>query len=331
MQELKKKNKIKIHGSGTTTLIISNKEKNYIMKIVQPLEDSNILLKGVTKINKNETKEQKGGFSGTMVGFLGSILLGNLLSGKRIVRASSGNKKRKRNCKSWLWERMAFLTLSHSLTNFEIQKYYQNEPRFNGVYSRDNLPKQIKDGAYVINLDEHKDTGTHWIALFCNRNEIVYFDSFGVEHIPEEIKEFIGNKNIKANIFRVQANDSIMCGYFCIGFIDFILAGKKQVDFTNIFAPYEKNDSIILSYFKDEWNKFDWPDKIQIKRNNHALKSKYVTTFDYIDKILTVLSATDDGVSIIYFTSVEGAPVGRASARFTLIFSLTTGIIKKLA
>ena len=62
---------------------------------------------------------------------------------------------------------MGFLIPLHPLTNFEIQKYYQNEPRFNGVYSRNNLPKQIKDGAYVINLDEHKDTGTHWIALFC--------------------------------------------------------------------------------------------------------------------------------------------------------------------
>ena len=91
--------------------------------------------------------------------------------------------------------------LSHPLTSFEAQKYSQNEPRFNGVYSRNNLPKRRKDGAYVINLDEYADVGTHWIALFCNRKEIVYFDSFGVEHVPEEIKEFIGNKNIKANIF----------------------------------------------------------------------------------------------------------------------------------
>ena len=149
---------------------------------------------------------------------------------------------------------MGFLMPPHHLTNFEIQKYYQNEPRFNGVYSRDNLPKQIKDGAYVINLDEHKDTGTHWIALFCNRNEIVYFDSFGVEHVPEEIKEFVGNKNIKANIFRVQANDSVMCGYFCIGFIDFMLAGKKLTDFTSMFSPHDfkKRGNIIFSYFKDE-------------------------------------------------------------------------------
>ena len=89
----------------------------------------------------------------------------------------------------------------HPLTNFEIQKYYQNEPRFNGVYSRNNLPKKIKDGVNVINLDEYADVGTHWIALFCRRKEIVYLDSFGVEHVPEEIKGFIGNKNIKANIF----------------------------------------------------------------------------------------------------------------------------------
>ena len=66
------------------------------------------------------------------------------------------------------------------------------------------MPKKIKDGAYVINLDEYADVGTHWITLFCNRNETTYFTSFGVEHVPKEINEFIGNKNIKANIFRVQ-------------------------------------------------------------------------------------------------------------------------------
>ena len=89
----------------------------------------------------------------------------------------------------------------HPLTNFEIQKYYQNEPRFNGVYSRNNLHKKIKDGAYMINLDEYADVGAHWIALFCNRNEIVSFNNFGVEHVPEEIKDFIGHKKIISNIF----------------------------------------------------------------------------------------------------------------------------------
>ena len=105
-----------------------------------------------------------------------------------------------------------------------------------------------------MNLGEYADVGTHWVALFCKRNEIVYFDSFGFKHVPEEIKEFIENKNIIANIFRVQANNTIICGYFCIGFIDFMLAGKKLTNFTSMFSSYEflKNDSITLSYFKDE-------------------------------------------------------------------------------
>ena len=85
----------KIHGSGTTTLIISNEEMNDIMKIVQALEDSNILLKGVTKTIKNETKKQKGGFLGMLLGTLGESLFGNMLAGKGVVRAGSGNKKGK--------------------------------------------------------------------------------------------------------------------------------------------------------------------------------------------------------------------------------------------
>ena len=142
----------------------------------------------------------------------------------------------------------------HPVTNFVIQKYYENEPRFKDAYSTNNLSKKIKDGAYEINLDEYADVGTHWIALFFNKSEIIYFNSFGVKHVPEEIKESFGNKNIIGNIFRVQANNSVMCGYFCIGFIDFMLAGKKLTDFTNMFSPYDfkKNDNIILSYFKDE-------------------------------------------------------------------------------
>ena len=139
----------------------------------------------------------------------------------------------------------------HPLTNSEIQKYYHNELKFNGVYSRDNLPNKIKDGAYIINLDEYSDIGTHWIALYVKNNDITYFDSFGVEHIPKEIKAFIKNRNIKTNIFRIQAYDSIMCGYFCIGFINFMLSGKKLTEHTNLFSPnnLKKNDNIILNYF----------------------------------------------------------------------------------
>ena len=113
---------------------------------------------------------------------------------------------------------------SHPLTNFEIQKYYQKEPKFNGVYSRNNLPK-IKDRAYVINLDEYKAIGIQWIAMYVNGDNVTHFDSFGVERISEEIKKFIGNKNIKTEIFRIQVYGSIMCEYFCTRFIDFMLKG----------------------------------------------------------------------------------------------------------
>ena len=150
---------------------------------------------------------------------------------------------------------------AHPLTNFEIQEYYQNEPRFNGVFSRDNLPSNnirpkglgsaVKNGAYVINLDEYHDIGTHCVALHVNNKIVTYFDSFGVEHIPKEIMNFISRKKIITNICRIQAYDSIMCGYFCIGFINFIFNGKSLTDYTNLFSSndFNKNDNIILEYF----------------------------------------------------------------------------------
>ena len=128
-----------------------------------------------------------------------------------------------------------------------------SEPRFNRVYSRNNLPK-IKKGVYVIKLDEYENTGTHWIALFVKTNEVIYFDSFGIEHIPKETNKFIGNKEIKANIFRIQAYNSIMCEYFCIEFINYVLKGKKLLDYTNLFSPndFKKNDEIVKRIFKNE-------------------------------------------------------------------------------
>ena len=126
-------------------------------------------------------------------------------------------------------------------------KCYQNEPKFNGVYSRNNLSK-IKNGAYVINLDEYKSRETHCITLQANGDNGTCFDSFGVEYIPKEI----GNKNIATNICRIEANDSILWGYFCMGFIHFMLKGKSLLDYVNLFSPneYEKNDKIILKYFQ---------------------------------------------------------------------------------
>ena len=202
----------KILGSGNTTLIISNDEIHDIIKIIKSLEDSGLLLKGVNETVQNEAKEQKETFLSMLLGTLGASLLGNILTGREInwagegvVRAGYGNNNKK-----------GFLMAPHPLTNFEIQKYYQNNPRFNGVYSRDNLP-EIKDGAYVINLDEYSDIRIHWVALYVaepspkdvdraspkdvQNNVVTYFDSFGVERIPKEIKTFADNKNIKNKYF----------------------------------------------------------------------------------------------------------------------------------
>ena len=202
----------KIYGSRVK-LIIEKEDMKGIMKIIEALENSDILLKGVSKTIENETKEQRGGFLSMLLGTLGASLLGNLLTGgKAMMRAGegiihagegSGIKKKTLNL------RLPF----HPLTNIEISEYYVNEPRFNGVYSRNNLPNKIKKGAYVINLDEYENTGTHWVSLFVKPKYTVYFYSFGIEHIPKEINKF-RNNDIKSNIFRIQAYDSIMCGIF---------------------------------------------------------------------------------------------------------------------
>ena len=137
------------------------------------------------------------------------------------------------------------MTPPHPLTNFEIQEYYQNDSRFNEVFSRDNLPNSIKNGAYVINLDEYHDIGTHWVALYVNNKTIIYFDSFGVEHIPRKVMKFIVCKKIITNIYRIQAYDSIMFGYFCIGFINFMFNGNSLTDYTNLVSPNDLKKTMI--------------------------------------------------------------------------------------
>ena len=240
----------KIHGSGVK-LILKQEDMNDIMKIIEALENSGILLKGVTKTIENKTKEQRGGFLSMLLGTLGARFLGSLLTGgKGIVRAGEGVVRAGEGVKKKLNSLLPF----HPLTNFEISEYYKNEPRFNGVYSRNNLPKTIKKGAYVINLDGYENIGTHWIALFVKPKYVVYFDRIGIEHIPKEIEHAVGNKEIKANIFRIQAYHSIMCGYFCIEFINYMLDGKSLIDFTSLFSlhDFKKNDQIIKRIFKNE-------------------------------------------------------------------------------
>ena len=115
------------------------------------------------------------------------------------------------------------------LTDFETQRFYLIEPQFNGVYSKNNIAK-IKDGAYVVNFDESRSIRTHWIALYTNVNNLIHFDSCGIEYIPQKLNKFIGNKTVITNICRIQAHDSIMRGCFCIGFIDFMFKGKSLLD-----------------------------------------------------------------------------------------------------
>ena len=152
--------------------------------------------------------------------------------------------------------------LPHSLTNFEIQKY-QNDSKFNGVYSRNNLFK-LKYVAYVINLtsiNQQELVGQPCKGMVIN---LTYFDSFRVEHtaknfncfgverILRKIKKSIGSENITTNIFRIQAYDSAMCQQFCIGFIDCMLKGATLLEYANLFSSnkYEKSDKIMLKYFQ---------------------------------------------------------------------------------
>ena len=223
----------------------------------------------------------------------------------------------------------------HPLTNFEIQEYYQNEPRFNGVFSRDNLPNNnnnnIKNGAYVINIDEYHDIGTHWVALYANSKTVTYFDSFGVEHIPKEIMKFIARKKIITNIYRTQAYDSIMCGYFCIGFINFMLNGKTlkcKMSKANEISKLKD----LTKHRLDEFNNIKEYFNAEIKERKDIVKkiSKYIVAFDYADKVFITLSASFGTLSIASYATVVGIPARIAGASLTLIFTITTGVVKTL-
>ena len=201
--------------------------------------------------------------------------------------------------------------------------------------------------------------------MYVNNKVVTYFDSFGVEHIPKEIMKFVesgfpGNKNTTTNIFRIQAYDSIMCGCFLIGFINFMFNGNSLTDYTNIFSPndFKKNDYIILKYFSlydvkmsnsnrvnemselndstefrlDEINKINDYLNAEIKERKNIVKkiSKYIVAFDYADKIFITLSASFGALSIASHATVVAIPVGIAGASLTLIFTVTTGVVKKL-
>ena len=116
------------------------------------------------------------------------------------------------------------------------------------------ISQKLKKGAYAMNLDEYTNIGIHWIVLFFKPKYTIYFDSFVIEHISKEIKKIISNKDIKANIFRLQAYDSVMWLYFCIEFINYMLRSKTLLDYTNLFSPddIKKIDQIGKNIFKNE-------------------------------------------------------------------------------
>ena len=109
----------------------------------------------------------------------------------------------------------------------------------------------------MINLDDKQSKGTNWVSFFIDRNTAMYFDSFEIEYIPQEVLSKIEDKSITHNIFRIQDNDSVTCGFYCTTFIEYMLAGKTLLDYANSFSPndYEKNDKILYKYLKDKYGK----------------------------------------------------------------------------
>ena len=115
---------------------------------------------------------------------------------------------------------------------------------------------RIKDGTYLINIDETNSKGTHWVSLFIDKNLAVYSDSFEIEYIPQKILNKIKDKSITHNIFRIRDNESVMCGFYYIAFMEYRFAGKTLLEYTDLFSvsDYKKNHKIIYKYFKDKYD-----------------------------------------------------------------------------
>ena len=147
------------------------------MKIIKSLEETQLLIQGISEAIKNETKEQKGWLLGMLLGTLGASLLRNLLTGRVLIRAGEETIRTGENV----------LMLLHPLSNFEMQKYYEHEPKFNGVYSGNNLSK-INNEVYIIILDEYESIGTHWITLYVNDNNVTYLIALGLNIFQKKLK-----------------------------------------------------------------------------------------------------------------------------------------------
>ena len=181
------------------------------------------MIKGTTQTIENETKEQRCGFLGKLLSTLDANLLGSMLAAKGVIRA--GNWVYRLTLK---YKSIARINLS--LKVFIHKIIYQ---KLWGLHSK----------SWWVAV-----SGAHWIALHTNANSVTYLDSFVVEHIPEKIKRFIGNKSIITNIFRVKTYNSMMHGYFCNRFVDFMFNGKSLTDFRNLFSlhNFKKKDDYFL-------------------------------------------------------------------------------------
>ena len=133
----------------------------------------------------------------------------------------------------------------HLLNNIKNTNCFKYQTRFDGVFSRDNLLR-TKEGACVINLDGKQTETTHWVSLFIDRYNAGYFYSFCIEYIPQEELSKIKNKSMPRNIFWIQDDDFIMCGIYCIIFVEYMLT-RKTLNVTNLFSlnNYKKSVKII--------------------------------------------------------------------------------------
>ena len=155
-------------------------------------------------------------------------------------------------CKRSNWKK--FLVPFHFLTDINITKNLNYKSRFNGIY-RDNLPK-IENSAYVINLNEKESKRTHRVQLFIDKFIAMHFDSLGMEYTPQEVLNKTKEKSIIRNIFQcIQDDDSIMCGFYWIAFIKYLLA--RKIGYTNLFSPndHEKKSNRKYKFFKDKYDK----------------------------------------------------------------------------
>ena len=193
----------KISGKGPAragTRFISNIWNEYmndIIKIIKSLEDLAVLIIGVTETVKNEIKKQDGRIFGALLAPLATSVLEPVMfsvvksiSGRGVRRAGRGYMDK------------SFLVSLHSLNRIDITNYLNYKPRFNEIFSRNNLPR-LKDGAYVINIDGKQSKGTHWASLFIEKDTVVCCDSFGIEYIPQGVLNKTGDKSIAHNIFRI--------------------------------------------------------------------------------------------------------------------------------